>query len=126
MIGVPSSAGSYAAGQDRAPRALRDAGLAGALRAVGVDVRDAGDLPVQVWAPDRDDRFAQNIGQVVASAGERADRIPGVMADDGRLLVLGGNCTVAVGTVAGLDAALDDRCGLLYVDRHFDMNTPAT
>jgi arginase len=126
MIGVPSSAGSYAAGQDRAPRALRDAGLVGALRAVGVDVRDAGDLPVQVWAPDRDDRFAQNIGQVVASARELADRIPRVMADDGRLLVLGGNCTVAVGTVAGLDAALDDRCGLLYVDRHFDMNTPGT
>src|SRR4051812_48144801 len=126
MIGVPSSAGSYAAGQDQAPRALRDAGLVEALTGAGIDVHDAGDLTLQVWAPDRDDRFAQNIGQVVASVQELADHVPGLIADDRRLLVLGGNCTIAVGLLAGLDAALGERCGLLSVDRHFDMNTPGT
>jgi arginase len=126
MIGVPSSAGSYAAGQDQAPRALRDAGLVEALTAAGIDVHDAGDLTAQVWAPDRDDRFAQNLGQVVASVQELADHIPRLIADDRRLLVLGGNCTIAVGLLAGLDAALSERCGLLYIDRHFDMNTPGT
>ena len=126
MIGVPSSAGSYAAGQDQAPAVLRELGLVGALSTAGVDVRDAGDLTVQVWAPDRGDRFAQNIGQVAASVRELAEQIPRVLVDDGRLLVLGGNCTVAVGMVAGLDVALGERCGLLYVDRHFDMNTPET
>jgi arginase len=50
MIGVPSSAGSYAAGQDQAPRALRDAGLVEALTGAGIDVHDAGDLTAQVWA----------------------------------------------------------------------------
>jgi arginase len=126
MIGVPSSAGSYAAGQDQAPRALRAAGLLRAFADAGVDVHDAGDLTEQVWAPDREDRFAQNIGQVAMSARELAGRVPALVAGDRRLLVLGGSCTVAVGMVAGLDVGLGRGCGLLYIDRHFDMNTPAT
>jgi len=123
MIGVPSSAGSYAAGQDQAPRALRDAELVTALRSSGIDVHDAGDLTQQVWAPDRNDRLAQNIGQVVTSVRELADRLPELLTDDRRLLVLGGNCTIAVGMMAGLNTVLGP-CGLLYIDRHFDMNTP--
>jgi arginase len=126
MIGVPSSAGSYAAGQEQAPRALREAGLVEALVAAGVAVHDAGDLTEQVWTPDRDDRFAQNTDQVVTSVRELADRVPDLLADDRRLLVIGGNCTVAVGMMAGLHTSLGRGCGLLYIDRHFDMNTPAT
>jgi arginase len=126
LLGVPSSAGSYAAGQDQAPRALRQSGLVEALVAAGIEVHDAKDLTEQVWAPDRDDRLAMNTGQVVTSVRELAGRIPQLLTDGCRLLVLGGNCTVAVGMVAGLDAALGARCGLLYIDRHFDMNTPAT
>jgi arginase len=126
VIGVPSSAGSYAAGQDRAPRALRDAGLIEALVAAGVQVRDDGDLTEQIWAPDRQDRLAQNTAQVVASVQELADRVPELLTEERRLLVLGGNCTIAVGVAAGLDTFVGRGCGLLYVDRHFDMNTPAT
>jgi arginase len=126
VIGVPSSAGSYAAGQDQAPRALRAAGLIEALVAAGVQVRDAGDLTEQIWAPDRQDRLAQNTAQVVASVQELANRVPELLTEEGRLLVLGGNCTIAVGLAAGLDAVAGRGCGLLYVDRHFDMNTPAT
>jgi arginase len=126
VIGVPSSAGSYAAGQDRAPRALRDAGLVEALFAAGIQVRDAGDLTEQIWAPDRQDRLAQNTAQVVASVRELAGRVPELLTGDRRLLVLGGNCTIAVGMAAGLDTFAGRGCGLLYVDRHFDMNTPAT
>ena len=66
VVGVPSSAGSYAAGQDQAPRALRSAGLVEALVAAGREVRDHGDLPVQVWRPDRDHPLCQNADQVTA------------------------------------------------------------
>jgi arginase len=123
MIGVPSSAGSYAAGQDQAPRALRDAGLVTALLDAGLEVHDAGDLTEQVWAPDRNDPLAQNTAQVVASVQELAARVPELVTDDRRLLVIGGNCTIAIGMTAGLSAVLGP-CGLLYIDRHFDMNTP--
>ena len=124
IVGVPSSAGSYAAGQDQAPRALRAAGLVEALTTAGVAIHDAGDLTQQVWAPDRQDRLAQNLGQVVASVRELADRVPDLVSEDRRVLVLGGNCTIAAGLLAGLDTAIGGGCGLLYVDRHFDLNTP--
>jgi hypothetical protein len=53
-VGVPSSAASYAAGQDLAPAALRSAGLLEQLIAAGLPVHDDGDLPHQIWSPDRD------------------------------------------------------------------------
>jgi arginase len=126
IIGVPSSAGSYAAGQDQAPAALRQAGLVPALSDAGLVVRDHGDLPEQVWRPDRQRPFAQNAGQVTAGLQELADRLGPPLADGDTVLVLGGNCTIALAVVAGLQRLDAGRPGLLYVDRHFDLNTPAS
>jgi arginase len=53
-VGIPSSLASYAAGQDLAPAALRSAGLLEQLVGSGLEVHDDGDLPHQVWSPDRD------------------------------------------------------------------------
>jgi arginase len=124
LIGVPSSAGSYAAGQDQAPAALRHAGLIQALNDAGVVVRDHGDLPEQVWRPDRQRPFAQNAGQVTACLQELADRLGPLFADGDTVLVLGGNCTIALAVIAGLRRLNAGPPGLLYVDRHFDLNTP--
>jgi arginase len=124
IIGVPSSAGSYAAGQDQAPAVLRQAGLVQALQDAGLVVRDHGDLPEQIWRPDRQRPFAQNAGQVTACLQELADRLGPLLAGGDTVLVLGGNCTIALAVIAALgrlDAGLP---GLLYVDRHFDLNTP--
>ncbi|MGX7678517.1 arginase family protein [Jatrophihabitans sp. DSM 45814] len=124
IVGVPSSAASYAAGQELAPRALRDAGLVGALGAAGWAIEDAGDLTEQVWAPDPHKPFAQNVDQVALSVRELGDLVPDLLREDRRLLVVGGNCTIALGVMAGLDTLFGPDCGLLYIDRHFDMNTP--
>ena len=124
VIGVPSSAGSYAAGQDQAPAALRDAGLIRALNDAGIVVRDHGDLPEQIWRPDRKRPFAQNAGQVTACLKELADRLGPLLADGDTVLVLGGNCTIALAVMAGLQRLNAGPAGLLYVDRHFDLNTP--
>jgi arginase len=62
MIGVPSSAGAHHAGQERAPAALRQAGLLDRLRAAGVAISDAGDLPAMPFAVDRDHPTARNGG----------------------------------------------------------------
>jgi len=69
LIGVPTSAGAHHAGQDRAPAALRAAGLIERLRAAGVGVTDAGDLPGAVFAVDHLlDRYIDAL--VSAIAGE--------------------------------------------------------
>jgi arginase len=124
IVGVPSSAASYAAGQDLAPAALRSAGLPAKLVAAGLEVRDEGDLPVQVWTPDREHPLAQNAGPAAASLRELGDRLGPVLARGDFALVLGGNCTIALGVMAALRRLPVAAPGLLYVDRHYDLNTP--
>ena len=124
IVGVPSSAGSYAAGQDQAPAVLRSAGLIGALSAMGLEVHDEGDLPLQVWRPDRMSPRAQNVDQVTECVGNLIARLVPLLSSDQTLLVLGGNCTIALGVVAALRHVAADPVGLLYVDRHYDINTP--
>jgi arginase len=124
VVGVPSSAASYAAGQDLAPGALRSAGLLDQLTSSGLDVHDSGDLPHQVWNPDRDHPLAQNVDQTTASLRELADRLGPLLAAGDLALVLGGNCTIVLGIMAALRRLDGGAPGLLYVDRHYDMNTP--
>lgn len=124
IVGVPSSSGSCAAGQDQAPTVLRSAGLVDALSALGLEVHDEGDLPFQIWRPDRLNPRAQNLGEVTESIRELIERLIPPLACGDTLLVLGGNCTVALGVVAALCRGSEDLTGVLYVDRNYDINTP--
>ncbi len=124
VVGVPSSAAGYAAGQDLAPAALRSAGLLERLVASGLQVHDDGDLPHQAWSPDRDHPLAQNAGQATTSVRQLADRLYPLLARGDIALVLGGNCTIALGVVAALRLLGAGTPGLQYVNRHYDLNTP--
>ncbi len=124
IVGVPSSAASYAAGQDLAPSALRSAGLLDQLRGSGLAVHDDGDLPHQVWSPDRDHPLAQNVGLATESLQQLAGRLGPLLARGDLVLVLGGNCTIVLGVMAALRGLGAGTPGLLYLDRHYDLNTP--
>jgi arginase len=123
LIGVPTSAGAFAPGQEEAPAALRKAGLIELLRDGGVDVRDHGDRDLWRWRPDRANRRAQNLGKVVEIVRETARRVAEAAADGEATLVLGGDCTVGIGTVAGRVES-GERPGLVYFDTHADLNVP--
>jgi arginase len=105
---------------------LRAAGLIDALRAAGLEVHDDGDLPVQIWKPDRAHRYAQNVEQVKACLQDLTDRLSPLFSAGDTVLVLGGNCTIALSVMAALQRLDNVVPGLLYVDRHFDLNTPET
>ena len=90
----------------------------------GLEVHDDGDLPHQVWGPDRDHRLAQNVDQATASLRQLADRLEPLLARGDLALVLGGNCTIVLGVMSALRRLGTDAPGLLYVDRHYDINTP--
>ncbi|HJR97271.1 MAG TPA: arginase family protein [Actinomycetota bacterium] len=124
VIGVPSSMGAFAPGQERAPAALRRAGLIPSLERAGVEVRDVGDGELRRWLPDREHPFAQHVEAVRDVALETAERVSA--ADGDMTLVLGGDCTIELGTLAGLQQRLGGRVGLVYFDLHADMNTPTT
>jgi arginase len=121
IIGVPTSAGAHHAGQDLAPAALRKAGLVDRLTAAGVRVTDSGDLPGSVFAVDHEHPLARNLSAVTRVAGEVADAVAAVVTAGGRPLVLGGDCTITVGAIAGVRRG-HPRVGLVYVDGDSDLN----
>jgi len=125
LIGVPSSAGAHGPGQEKAPAALRQAGLLGALREAGLEVEDLGDLPVARFAPDRDNRKRQSQSRVVKVARQVADAVARAVERELVPLVLGGDCTVTLGVVAGLLRHQPD-LGLIYFDGDADLTTPDT
>jgi arginase len=125
LIGAPSSAGAYAPGQERAPAALRSAGLLASLRERGISVADRGDVPGFRWQVDRAAPRAMNGARVATIARHVAARVATSLADGAAVLVLGGDCTVEIGTVVGASVGAH-RVGLVYVDLDTDLKTPET
>jgi arginase len=120
VIGAPTSAGAFAPGQEDAPGALRAAGLVEALGA-----SDRGDTPRFRWRVDHDAPRAMNADAVVDGVRAVAAKVEDALRAGDLPLVLGGDCTVGVGTVAGAVAAgAEPR--LVYLDLHPDLNTPDT
>ena len=125
LIGVPSSAGAHGPGQEKAPSALRKAGLLGALREAGLDVEDLGDLPVARFTPDGANRKRQSQSRVVKVARLVAESVGRAVERELVPLVLGGDCTITLGVVAGLLRHQPD-LGLIYFDGDADLTTPET
>ena len=126
VVGVPSGAGACGVGQEQSPMALREAGLLSELADIGFEVTDLGDGPTVPWRPDRVRPDAQNLDAVVDVVEKTASRVAAVLSErDGMALVLGGDCTVGIGTVAGVRHARG-RIGLIYFDLHSDLNIPGT
>ena len=125
VIGAPSSAAAYSPGQERAPGAIRAAGLLSALRDRGIDVKDRGDVPGFRWSVDRTNPRAMNADAAARVARAVADQVADGLGAGAAMLVLGGDCTIELGTVAG--ASVDtESVGLIYVDLDTDLNTPVS
>ena len=123
LIGVPSSAGARQTGQERAPQSFRRAGLIEHLRSAGLEVIDLGDLSEVPFRPDQQNPKAQNLQLVVDVAKRVANQVEGVVRDNVLPIVLGGDCTITLGVVAGLISHAPN-LGLMYFDGDLDLNTP--
>ena len=128
LIGVPLDLGANRRGVDMGPSALRVTGLAGRIRKLGYDVVDLGDVKVPLPevrdAGDPKKRFSGDIASVCAELSDRVE----VAMIDGRLpVILGGDHSLAMGSVAGVAKTFRGRkkpLGMLWFDAHGDMNTP--
>ncbi len=123
VIGVPTSAGAHHAGQEQAPAALREAGLIERLRKAGLSVADAGDLPGATFATDHDHPSARSLAAVAQAARQVADAVATVVGDGRLPLVVGGDCTITLGVIAGFRRSHPE-VGLLYVNGDADVSTP--
>lgn len=124
IIGAPSSAGAYSPGQEKAPAAWRRHGLLESLRASGREIHDQGDVAAFRWRPDHRRPKAMNLDAVSATAQAIADKVAAAFSAGDDALVLGGDCTIELGTVAGAMRSRVGSVGLIYVDVDTDMNPP--
>jgi arginase len=126
MIGVPTSAGAHAPGQERAPAAFRAAGIIRAFGEHGISIDDRGDLPKVRWTPDRRNPRAQHAEQVADVAASVAGAVKSAAAggQPDAVLVIGGDCTIEVGVVSGFTRP-SERVGLIYLDAGPDLNVPS-
>ena len=102
VIGAPSSAGAYAPGQERAPQALRDVGLARRLEEHGARCTTAGTPRACGGRPTRRRRARRTWPAVIRTIDALTEELTAALHDDGRALVLGGDCTVGMAAVRGV------------------------
>jgi arginase len=125
LIGAPSSAAAFLGGSEKAPAALRAAGLVERLQAAGYEVVDHGDCAVRHFAEDDENRRARNLKEIVAGLNDLKLRAEVAVKSGALVLVLGGDCAQVIGLLTGARRYYK-RISLLWVDRDADLNTPAT
>ncbi len=130
IIGVPLDLGSDRRGVDMGPSALRVAGLNARLREMGHTVEDAGNVPVAIAEQHGFGvKKAKYLGQVAEICRRQAQWVEAILHDGSIPLVLGGDHSIAIGTVAGVAdfyRRKQQKIGLIWLDAHADMNTPET
>ena len=125
LIGAPSSAGAFSPGTEKAPAALRAAGLVERLQGAGFEVTDYGDCAPRLFADDEEHRRARNLTEIVAGLNDLKTRAEVAMKSGALVLVLGGECVQAIGLLTGARRYYK-HINLLWFDRDADLNTPAT
>jgi arginase len=125
LIGAPSSAAAFLAGTEKAPAALRAAGLVQRLQAAGYEVIDHGDCAVRHFAEDDENRRARNLKEIVAGLNDLKLRAEVAVKSGALVLILGGDCAQVIGLLTGARRYYK-RLSLLWFDRDADLNTPAT
>lgn len=130
IIGVPLDLGASRRGVDMGPSAVRVAGLEARLEALGHEVCDAGNISVALaetkHAGEENARYLTEITETCSRAAEIVEQ----SLEEGMTpVILGGDHSVAAGTVSGVAAFYRKRqqkIGLLWIDAHADFNTPET
>lgn len=125
LLGAPTSAAALAAGHEKAPKALREAGLVEKLQSIGYTVTDMGDDPVELYKPDEESPRARNLARVVASLEALKPRVEAAVKTGGLALILTGDCSSALATVAGVRRYYRG-ASVVYMDSDADLNVPAT
>ena len=130
VIGVPLDLGQARRGVDMGPSAVRVAGLEARLEELGHVVEDAGNESVALAEQKHQgDPHAKYLKEIAASCTKHAKHILETLEAGKVPLVLGGDHSVAVGTVAGIAEFYrrqEQKIGLIWMDAHTDINTPET
>ncbi|OYT71986.1 MAG: arginase [Chloracidobacterium sp. CP2_5A] len=130
IVGVPMDLGADRRGVDMGPSVVRIAGLSAKLTELGYAVEDIGNVPVALAemrrATDADARH-KYLAEVARSNEILAKSVEDILAEGALPIVLGGDHSIAIGSVAGVAAHYRKqrkRIGVIWIDAHADINTP--
>ena len=130
VIGVPLDLGQSRRGVDMGPSAVRVAGLEARLEALGHVVEDAGNVSVAIAEQKKEgDPHAKYLREITATCTKQAELVLKTLEAGKVPIVLGGDHSVAAGTVAGVSEFYrrsNQKIGLIWIDAHTDINTPET
>ena len=130
IMGVPLDLGQSRRGVDMGPSAVRVAGLEARLEALGHVVEDGGNVAVAIAEQKKEgDPRAKYLKEITATCTKHADMILKTLEAGKFPLILGGDHSVAAGTVAGVAEFYrrqNQKIGLIWIDAHSDINTPET
>lgn len=126
IIGVPTDYGQTRRGVDMGPSAIRYAGVVERLEAIGHVVHDQGDIRVsQKQEGIMVDKQLLNLEEVIDVSTSLANSVSKSVEQKAFPLVLGGDHSIAIGTLAGLGEHYEN-LGVIWFDAHADLNTPET
>jgi len=130
ILGAPLDLGAGRRGVDMGPSALRVANLNARLARLGYSVEDLGNVQVEQQESARPGAGnARYLAHITSTCRQLAERVEKIAVKGKIPLVLGGDHSVAVGTVSGMSHCYRKRgkaIGVIWVDAHTDMNTPST
>lgn len=130
IFGVPLDLGQSRRGVDMGPSAVRVAGLQAKLEGLGYSVADGGNVPVAIAETKSEgEQNARYLKEITETCKKTAESILRSMQRGYMPVVLGGDHSVAAGTVSGVSEHYrqhGQKIGLLWIDAHSDFNTPAT
>ncbi|PYX15436.1 MAG: arginase [Acidobacteria bacterium] len=128
VIGVPLDLGQSRRGVDMGPSAVRVAGLEARLEALGHMVEDGGNVSVAIAEQKKEGHpHAKYLKEITATCVKHAELMIKTLESGKVPIVLGGDHSVAAGTVAGVAEFYrrqNQKIGLIWIDAHSDINTP--
>lgn len=125
LLGSATSAAALRAGHERAPAALRAAGISDRLKAAGFQVADLGDTATYVFQPDDEHPRARNVSAILKSLNDLRPRVEVAVKSGALPVIVTGDCISVLAAIAGTRRYYRN-VSLIYVDRDADLNVPAT
>ncbi|EWH23074.1 arginase [Bacillus haynesii] len=130
MIGVPMDLGQLRRGVDMGPSAIRCAGVNERLESLCQDIEDLGDMTIGQREDEKEggepaSEELRNLKAITKASAKLAETVDKIVASDAFPLVLGGDHSIAIGTLAGLVKHYQN-LGVIWYDAHADLNTKET
>lgn len=127
LLGIPLDLGAKNLGVADGPAAFRQQDIVGKLTSAGLSIQDSGNITPQDRSQlNPGEQRLRYLDEIVRISEETAARTHEIIANQQRVIALGGDHSINLGVVAGASAALGGDLGLIYLDAHGDMNTAET